>query len=94
MAICDPEPLSHLFARVWVEAHNRRPNVTSALECPDRFLCRLRAGSDIGSPEGTGTLPVTFGVVALLLGLTALAASLVPAVRAGRVDPSVTLREG
>ena len=38
--------------------------------------------------------PVTFGVVALLLGLTALAASLVPAVRAGRVDPSVTLRRG
>ena len=44
--------------------------------------------------EVSPTDPVTFGVVALLLGLTALAASLVPAVRAGRVDPSVTLREG
>jgi putative ABC transport system permease protein len=37
--------------------------------------------------------PVTFVAVALLLGLTALAANLVPAVRAMRVDPAVVLRD-
>ena len=37
--------------------------------------------------------PVTFVGVALLLGLTALAANLVPAVRAMRVDPAVVLRD-
>ena len=43
--------------------------------------------------EVSPTDPVTFGSVTLLLGLTALLANLIPAVRAGRVDPSVTLRE-
>jgi putative ABC transport system permease protein len=37
--------------------------------------------------------PVTFVGVALLLGLTALAANLVPALRAMRVDPAVVLRD-
>jgi putative ABC transport system permease protein len=39
------------------------------------------------------TDPATFLGVALLLGATALAANLVPAVRATRVDPAVVLRE-
>ena len=43
--------------------------------------------------EVSPTDPVTFGSVTLLLGLTALLANLIPAVRAGRVDPSATLRE-
>jgi ABC-type antimicrobial peptide transport system permease subunit len=37
--------------------------------------------------------PLTFGVVALLLGAIALAACLVPAWRASQVDPLVALRE-
>ena len=37
--------------------------------------------------------PLTFVVVALLLGTTALIANLVPALRAMRVDPAVVLRE-
>jgi putative ABC transport system permease protein len=37
--------------------------------------------------------PLTFLSVALLLGGTALAANLIPAVRAMRVDPAVVLRE-
>jgi putative ABC transport system permease protein len=37
--------------------------------------------------------PLTFVGVALLLGLTALAANLLPALRAMRVDPAVVLRE-
>jgi putative ABC transport system permease protein len=39
------------------------------------------------------TDPATFVGVATLLGLTALAANLVPALRATRVDPAVVLRE-
>ncbi|HUF34462.1 MAG TPA: ABC transporter permease [Gemmatimonadales bacterium] len=39
------------------------------------------------------TDPLTFLAVALLLGATALAANLVPAVRAMRVDPAVVLRD-
>jgi ABC-type antimicrobial peptide transport system permease subunit len=37
--------------------------------------------------------PITFVSVALLLGLVACAAALVPAVRASRVDPLVALRD-
>ena len=37
--------------------------------------------------------PLTFIGVALLLGVTALAANLIPALRATRVDPAVVLRE-
>jgi putative ABC transport system permease protein len=37
--------------------------------------------------------PLTFAGVALLLGVTALAANLIPALRATRVDPAVVLRE-
>jgi putative ABC transport system permease protein len=37
--------------------------------------------------------PLTFAGVALLHGLTALAANLLPALRATRVDPAVVLRE-
>jgi ABC-type antimicrobial peptide transport system permease subunit len=37
--------------------------------------------------------PITFASVALLLGLVACAASLIPAVRASRVDPLVALRD-
>jgi putative ABC transport system permease protein len=39
------------------------------------------------------TDPATFAGVAALLGVTALAANLVPALRATRVDPAVVLRE-
>jgi putative ABC transport system permease protein len=39
------------------------------------------------------TDPATFATVALLLAVTALAANLVPAVRATRVDPAVVLRD-
>ena len=39
------------------------------------------------------TDPATFVGVAALLGVTALAAKLVPALRATRVDPAVVLRE-
>ena len=37
--------------------------------------------------------PWTFAGVALLLGVTALTANLIPALRATRVDPAVVLRE-
>ena len=39
------------------------------------------------------TDPATFALVAGLLGLTALAANLIPALRATRVDPAVVLRD-
>ena len=39
------------------------------------------------------TDPVTFAAAALLLGLAAMLAALVPAVRASRVDPVDALRE-
>jgi len=39
------------------------------------------------------TDPITFGVMAAMLVLAALAAYLVPALRAARVDPSSALRE-
>jgi putative ABC transport system permease protein len=39
------------------------------------------------------TDPGTFAGVAVLLGATALAANLIPALRATRVDPAVVLRE-
>ena len=39
------------------------------------------------------TDPATFGGVAVLLALTALAANLIPALRATRVDPAVVLRD-
>lgn len=38
--------------------------------------------------------PLTFGVVALVLGLTGVAAALGPAWRAARVEPTVALSEG
>jgi putative ABC transport system permease protein len=38
------------------------------------------------------TDPLTFGVIALLLTVVALAASFVPALRAARIDPVVSLR--
>jgi ABC-type antimicrobial peptide transport system permease subunit len=38
--------------------------------------------------------PLTFGVVALVLALVAVAASYVPARRATRIDPIETLRAG
>jgi ABC-type lipoprotein release transport system permease subunit len=38
------------------------------------------------------TDPLTFGAVALMLALAALAASWIPARRASRVDPAMTLR--
>jgi putative ABC transport system permease protein len=41
----------------------------------------------------TATDPATFALVAVLLAATALAANLIPAVRATRVDPAVVLRD-
>ena len=41
----------------------------------------------------TPTDPLVFGAVALVLLLTAALASLIPAFRASRVDPALTLRE-
>ena len=51
-----------------------------------RFLRSLLYG--VGSSD-----PVTFVLVPLLLGLTALVAALVPATRAARVDPKAVLRQ-
>jgi ABC-type antimicrobial peptide transport system permease subunit len=42
--------------------------------------------------EVSATNPLTFGAVAALLGLVALAASYLPAWRAARLDPRVALR--
>ena len=41
----------------------------------------------------TATDPATFALVAILLAITALAANLIPALRATRVDPAVVLRD-
>jgi len=38
------------------------------------------------------TDPVTFGAIALLLALVALVASYIPAHRAARIDPMISLR--
>jgi predicted permease len=53
------------------------------------WLGRFLAGLVFG--VGT-TDPITFGSVALLLALTALVASLIPALRAARLDPASVLR--
>jgi ABC-type lipoprotein release transport system permease subunit len=37
--------------------------------------------------------PLTFAAVTVVLGLTATVASIVPAVRASRIDPVVAFRE-
>ena len=67
----------------------------------DRTLAMSSAdrGSTVTGPLMTGLLygvppvdPYTFGAVGLLLMLVATAASLVPALRASRIDPSVALR--
>lgn len=39
------------------------------------------------------TDPATFALVAAVLGVTALLANLIPAVRAMRMDPAVVLRD-
>ncbi|HEY2294100.1 MAG TPA: ABC transporter permease [Thermoanaerobaculia bacterium] len=53
------------------------------------WLGRFLAGLVFG--VGT-TDPITFGTVALLLAVTALVASMVPALRAARLDPASVLR--
>ena len=53
------------------------------------WLGRFLAGLVFG--VGT-TDPITFGTVALLLAVTALVASMVPAFRAARLDPARVLR--
>ncbi len=42
--------------------------------------------------EVSATDPLTFGLVLILLGITAMLAGFVPARRASRVDPIVALR--
>ena len=52
----------------------------------------IRARAAVANPEYPGNRLPTFASAAIGLAITAFTASLVPALRAARIDPSETLR--
>ncbi len=76
---------SVLGASMWVTAIGLAAGVGTALFAT-RLMSSLLFGVD-------ATDPLTFGSVAVGLGLIALAASLIPARRAAKLDPTIALRD-
>jgi len=76
---------SVLGASMWVTAIGLAIGVGAALAAT-RLMSSLLFGIE-------ATDPLTFGSVAVVLGLIALAASLIPARRAAKLDPTIALRD-